>query len=130
MCPDSNFCSGAGNISAGKSTLCKSLADGLGYTLYLEPTIENPFLVKYYKYVWDVLRLHVYFRAVNSSQLPPTVVSVCGVRVRVWQGADEIRPAHAVLVAEAALYYIHISDPRHRAWALIIRRRHLGSIGS
>ena len=40
-----------GNISAGKSTLCRALADNLGYTLYLEPTIENPFLVKYYKCV-------------------------------------------------------------------------------
>jgi deoxyadenosine/deoxycytidine kinase len=40
----------AGNISAGKSTLCRALADTLGYTLYLEPTVENPFLAKYYKY--------------------------------------------------------------------------------
>jgi hypothetical protein len=39
----------SGNISAGKSTLCRALADHLKYALYLEPTIENPFLVKYYR---------------------------------------------------------------------------------
>ena len=29
-----------GNISAGKSTLCRTLADELGYVLYLEPTVR------------------------------------------------------------------------------------------
>lgn len=38
-----------GNISAGKSTLCRSLANDLGFVLYLEPTVENPFLEPYYK---------------------------------------------------------------------------------
>jgi len=37
-----------GNIAAGKSTLAKQLADRLGYVLFLEPTVENPFLEKYY----------------------------------------------------------------------------------
>mmetsp|Transcript_20431 Transcript_20431/g.48376 ORF Transcript_20431/g.48376 Transcript_20431/m.48376 type:complete len:342 (-) Transcript_20431:37-1062(-) len=38
-----------GNISAGKSTLCKALSHELNYVLYLEPTVENPFLEPYYK---------------------------------------------------------------------------------
>jgi NADH dehydrogenase (ubiquinone) 1 alpha subcomplex subunit 10 len=37
-----------GNISAGKSTLCTQLADQLGYALYLEPTLHNPFLERFY----------------------------------------------------------------------------------
>mmetsp|Transcript_14886 Transcript_14886/g.51840 ORF Transcript_14886/g.51840 Transcript_14886/m.51840 type:complete len:348 (-) Transcript_14886:39-1082(-) len=38
-----------GNISAGKSTLCRKLSHELNYVLYLEPTVENPFLEPYYK---------------------------------------------------------------------------------
>lgn len=38
-----------GNISAGKSTLCRMLSDELNFALFLEPTIENPFLDKFYK---------------------------------------------------------------------------------
>lgn len=34
-------CAVPGNISAGKSTLCRSLADELGYVLYLEPTVSD-----------------------------------------------------------------------------------------
>ena len=37
-----------GNISAGKSTLCRELAERLGYALFLEPTVGNPYLEKYY----------------------------------------------------------------------------------
>ena len=37
-----------GNISAGKSTLCRSLADALGYELFLEPMVTNPYLELYY----------------------------------------------------------------------------------
>ena len=37
-----------GNISAGKSTLCRSLADELGYELFLEPMITNPYIERYY----------------------------------------------------------------------------------
>ena len=33
-----------GNISAGKSTLCRALADELGYELFLEPMITNPYI--------------------------------------------------------------------------------------
>ena len=51
VCVGNGVSPAAGNISAGKSTLCRALADCLGYTLYLEPTIENPFLIKYYKCV-------------------------------------------------------------------------------
>ncbi len=38
-----------GNISAGKSSLCRSLAGLLGFELFLEPTVTNPFLAKFYK---------------------------------------------------------------------------------
>lgn len=38
-----------GNISAGKSTLCRDLAALQGYTVFLEPTVANPFLERYYK---------------------------------------------------------------------------------
>lgn len=38
-----------GNISAGKSTLCRDLATLLGYALFLEPTQSNPFLASFYK---------------------------------------------------------------------------------
>jgi len=38
-----------GNISAGKSTLCSSLAEKLGWVAVLEPTVANPFLDPYYK---------------------------------------------------------------------------------
>ena len=37
-----------GNISAGKSTLCKALGKELNYHVLLEPVLENPFLAKYY----------------------------------------------------------------------------------
>eukprot|EP01086_Lenisia_limosa_P006406 TRINITY_DN25207_c0_g1_i1.p1 TRINITY_DN25207_c0_g1~~TRINITY_DN25207_c0_g1_i1.p1 ORF type:complete len:305 (-),score=94.00 TRINITY_DN25207_c0_g1_i1:122-997(-) len=37
-----------GNISAGKTTLCKSLAEQCNLSMYLEPTITNPYLEKYY----------------------------------------------------------------------------------
>ena len=33
-----------GNIGIGKTTLCRRLAKELNYKLYLEPTVENPFL--------------------------------------------------------------------------------------
>ena len=42
------MCVCAGNISAGKSTLSRDLADALGYRLFLEPTVTNPYLEKYY----------------------------------------------------------------------------------
>lgn len=35
-----------GNISAGKSTLCRDLATILDYELYLEPTETNPYLAR------------------------------------------------------------------------------------
>lgn len=38
-----------GNISAGKSTLCRDLAAELGYTLFLEPVVTNPYLELYYE---------------------------------------------------------------------------------
>eukprot|EP00949_MAST-11_sp_MAST-11-sp1_P002854 g2854.t1 len=37
-----------GNISAGKSTLCKELSAALEYAVFLEPTVANPYLEKYY----------------------------------------------------------------------------------
>eukprot|EP00947_MAST-08B_sp_MAST-8B-sp1_P001145 g1145.t1 len=37
-----------GNISAGKSTLCRSLAEELRYELFLEPVQTNPFIELYY----------------------------------------------------------------------------------
>ena len=37
-----------GNISAGKSTLCRELASALGFELFLEPVVTNPYLEKYY----------------------------------------------------------------------------------
>jgi hypothetical protein len=37
-----------GNIGAGKSTLCRQLAQELNYTIFLEPTVGNPYLEKYY----------------------------------------------------------------------------------
>lgn len=33
-----------GNIGVGKTTLARKLAKHLKYTLYLEPTVENPYL--------------------------------------------------------------------------------------
>ena len=33
-----------GNIGVGKTTLARKLASEMGYKLYLEPTVENPFL--------------------------------------------------------------------------------------
>src|SRR5262245_47156347 len=38
----------AGNIGAGKSTLTKILEENLRWKAYLEPTIENPYLERYY----------------------------------------------------------------------------------
>jgi len=39
-----------GNISAGKSTLCKNLAQLLNYKLFLEPAVEgNPYLQLFYQ---------------------------------------------------------------------------------
>lgn len=38
-----------GNISAGKSTLCRRLQEELDCALFLEPTVANPFLEKFYK---------------------------------------------------------------------------------
>ena len=35
-----------GNIGVGKTTLASKLASELNYKLYLEPTVENPFLGK------------------------------------------------------------------------------------
>jgi len=35
-----------GNISAGKSTLCRDLANILDYELYLEPALSNPYLAR------------------------------------------------------------------------------------
>jgi len=37
-----------GNISAGKTSLAKSLSKELGYQIFLEPTITNPYLTKFY----------------------------------------------------------------------------------
>lgn len=37
-----------GNIGAGKSTLCRQLAKEMNYTIFLEPTVGNPYLEKYY----------------------------------------------------------------------------------
>ena len=39
---------GEGNISAGKSTLCRELARELGYELFMEPVVTNPYLELYY----------------------------------------------------------------------------------
>lgn len=38
----------AGNIGAGKSTLTRILEENLRWKAYLEPTIENPYLERYY----------------------------------------------------------------------------------
>lgn len=38
-----------GNISAGKTSLCRDLAKILNYKLFLEPTITNPYLAKFYE---------------------------------------------------------------------------------
>ncbi len=37
-----------GNISAGKSTLCRELAKTLGFELFMEPMVTNPYLELYY----------------------------------------------------------------------------------
>ena len=37
-----------GNIGVGKSTLARKLSEGLDYALFLEPTVENPYLEKFY----------------------------------------------------------------------------------
>ena len=37
-----------GNIGAGKSTLVKRLQEGSNFRAFLEPALDNPFLVKYY----------------------------------------------------------------------------------
>ena len=38
-----------GNISAGKSTLTTALEEQLGYRVFLEPTLSNPYLELFYK---------------------------------------------------------------------------------
>jgi NADH dehydrogenase (ubiquinone) 1 alpha subcomplex subunit 10 len=38
-----------GNIAAGKTTLCKNLAQKLKYKVFLEPHVDNPYLEKFYK---------------------------------------------------------------------------------
>jgi deoxyadenosine/deoxycytidine kinase len=38
-----------GNISAGKSTLTRELAEALNYRVFLEPTSTNPFLADFYR---------------------------------------------------------------------------------
>ncbi|KAG9395957.1 Deoxynucleoside kinase [Carpediemonas membranifera] len=38
-----------GNIGAGKSSLCTSLSNTLGYTIYEEPVKSNPYLEDFYK---------------------------------------------------------------------------------
>ena len=38
-----------GNISAGKSTLCRDMAAILNYKVFLEPTLANPYLGKFYQ---------------------------------------------------------------------------------
>ena len=37
-----------GNIGVGKSTLARKMAKELGCTLFMEPTVENPYLEKFY----------------------------------------------------------------------------------
>ena len=37
-----------GNIGVGKSTLARKMAKELGYALFMEPTVENPYLEKFY----------------------------------------------------------------------------------
>lgn len=37
-----------GNIGVGKSTLGRKMAKELGYKLFMEPTVENPYLEKFY----------------------------------------------------------------------------------
>ena len=54
-----------GNISAGKSTLCKELAERLDYELFLEPVLTNPYIERYYA---------------DVSIAAPTPAGVCGVR--------------------------------------------------
>ena len=38
-----------GNISAGKSTLCREASELSGFRVFLEPTVKNPFLGKFYQ---------------------------------------------------------------------------------
>jgi deoxyadenosine/deoxycytidine kinase len=67
-----------GNISAGKSTLCRELASELGYTLFLEPVVTNPYLELYYgdavKYGLDMQlwllrqRFIMYCRAIRALE--------------------------------------------------------------
>lgn len=37
-----------GNISAGKSTLCRELSEVMGMKEWSEPVLENPYLDKFY----------------------------------------------------------------------------------
>ena len=37
-----------GNIGVGKSTLARKMEKALGYTVFMEPTAENPYLEKFY----------------------------------------------------------------------------------
>lgn len=37
-----------GNIGVGKTTLARKVSQELGYALFLEPTVENPYLEKFY----------------------------------------------------------------------------------
>ncbi|GIQ89415.1 deoxynucleoside kinase, partial [Kipferlia bialata] len=38
-----------GNIAAGKSTLAKTLSDTLGYKVFMEPVVHNPYLELFYQ---------------------------------------------------------------------------------
>ena len=53
-----------GNISAGKTSLARDLEKLLDYQIFLEPTVTNPYLEKFYAgefisfvYAWIVVNL-------------------------------------------------------------------------
>ena len=47
-----------GNIGVGKSTLARKMAKALGYTVFMEPTAENPYLEKFYSHTHTYSHTH------------------------------------------------------------------------
>ena len=69
-----------GNISAGKSTLCKELAERLDYELFLEPVLTNPYIERYYADVSEAAPTRLCARGKSCERLRGGVWCTHGLR--------------------------------------------------